>query len=488
MKQEEIKLYPTKDKTSIISYPTLKEVFDDTDGLKKRLLPILKIDGGEIKKKWKGIPFIFIAHTIREDQLEFRINKDNTYTDLNYIEDKIDNYSDFSKKRLNLSISPISHEEVKYSCLQEYDKNGLLQKESAYNYNPNKSIEFKYTCINSINLPSVRKEFFYLGNDFLDLINTEIEFNDLGFLKSYTRKIEKQSFHIKEKLTYLQENGVTLVTKENENSQNENIVNPFSIKITKNSQSYLIDSESENVEVKENELQEVIKEETLKHFLYHSRSKSFLSYQKIKKNDIVVEVENNIDNLPVVLNYSFNLDGFCRKYNLNYLILEDQKVEFQLTHEERILYTYTLYHNGDHIEVTKVDYKSNYTQDWKLPGSLSLQKAVVLTIFSYQFYEHDFEKERHFNTNSQPIFEYKYQRKDDLIIREKYDIRVKQTRKDGELYIGKPSWYQTENVPTDDEGNPLEFVGQLIHGDLFGTLYLFYDEEKRIVKQIFQCT
>lgn len=59
---------------------------------------------------------------------------------------------------------------------------------------------------------------------------------------------------------------------------------------------------------------------------------------------------------------------------------------------------------------------------------------------------------------------------------------------DATLNVYKPVWCQQDETPLGPDQNPMEFIAELNHDYLFGTLYLFYSPHFKLVTQIFQCT
>ncbi len=213
----------------------------------------------------------------------------------------------------------------------------------------------------------------------------------------------------------------------------------------------------------------------------------FLRYTcGIENRDKITVKVSEKDGFPDTIDYTFSCPEENSEMTLNYTEKGDTKVIVDWGEK------YTLEHSGDKIQVRK---ENQYgSKEFTLSGNYTLQQAVMMLRTQSYLWWHDFGQERisdrlMYPQNTNPVtLKFIYNQTGDSIERIVQQVEVKDNVTEGKLRTGKPSWLQSDETPRDPDGQKMEFVAQLDHSNMFGTLFLFYSEQHQLVSQVFQCT
>lgn len=493
---KELILSPSKKKSKIEGFPSLKSCITDIKGFNKVLLPIVKLDGSIINEKWEGTPFIFIIQNVDVSRMDFRL-ENGKYTLLAPLKlRKLEEYSESDVKREYLQTSVDKIEKISYRQVDQYNNDGQMTHSGSFDYNPNKRVVFDYGKINEQSMPVTKTIQFYIGNgEWLDSELYTYHYDSDGFLKEISMHQPARDIKITEKILYKKtrkgftahkelaphhlpaidkELGITYtkvpfegVFRENETDWNVSI-NGW----------YIDGKKDEDYIASQGRL---IHMHAFNHF--YDLYSGFLKYTcKIEKRDeIKVEVHEK-DGFPDTIEYTFKCPEESRNTLLEYE-RSDKKVKFG---------SYTFEHLDHEIKVTK---ENKYGHaDFTFSGQYTLQQLLMMEITNSYLWLYDFEQERTSDWLLNPMhlepvtLNFIYKKTENGVERIVQEVEVKDDETEGTLRLDKPHWLQSNETPRDPDGQKMEFVAQLDHDNMFGTLYLFYSEKHQLVSQIFQCT
>jgi len=498
--KKELILSPSKKKSKIEGFPALKSCMADIKGLNKVLLPIVKLDGGVVNEKWAGVPFTFIVQNVDVSRMDFRL-EDGKYQLLAPLKlRKLEEYDQSDVKREYLQTSVDKIEKVEYKRVELYSNEGLLMHSGSFDHDTNRRLTYRYEEINGISLPVTKTIQYYLGNgEWLDSQILTYQYDADGFLEGTTTEQPRRDIKVTEKILYKntrkgftafkelaphhlpaadEKLGVTY-TKVPFNAVFRETETHWDVDLN----GWYIDSRKDDT-MKESQAR-LIHLHAFNHF-YDLYSR-FLKYTcKIENRDKIAIKVNEKDGFPDTIEYTFSCPEENSNMNLEYTEKGDTKVIVDWGEK------YTLEHLGDAIQVTK---ENRYgTVALSLPGKYTLQQAIMMLRTQSYFWCDDFEQER---ISDRLMYPYKtkptdlkfiYNKTEKGVERIVQEIEVEDNRTEGTLTTGKPGWAQSDETPRDPDGQKMEFVAQLDHSNMFGTLYLFYSEKHQLVSQVFQCT
>jgi hypothetical protein len=492
--KKELLLSPSKKKSTIEGFPSLKSCLVDIKGFNKVLLPVVKLDGSIVNDKWKGIPFTFFIQNVDVSRMDFHC-EDNKYRLLAPVNLRKLDDDDFDTKHEYLQTSIDKVEKVEYSHVEQYSNNGLLMMSGSFNFSPNKRIAYHYDKINGTFFPVTKIVQYYLGNE--EWLDSEIhtyQYDANGFLEEITMHQPACEIKMTEKILYKKSRKGFTAYKElaphllpaiDQKLGGRTTKIPFSGVFREQETSWDLDLNGWYIDSKKDEnmiasLGILIHRHAFNHF--YDINSGFLKYTcNIEKHDEITVKVHEMDGLPDSIEYTFSCPEENSKVALKYE-KGTQKVKYG---------GYLIEHLGYEIRLEKEDKKGlGYLT---LSGQYTLQQIVMMIATNSYLWRNDFEQKRisdrimnPYNTNPSILNFIDTATKNGMerIVQE---VTTEDNRTAGTL-LGKPNWLQSNETPLDPDGKKMEFVAQLNHSDLFGTLYLFYSAKHQIVSQVFQCT
>lgn len=497
---KELILSPSKKKSKIEGFPSLKSCLTDIKGFNKVLLPIVKLDGSVVNEKWEGIPFTFIIQNVDVSRIDFRL-EDGKYQLLASPKlRKLDEYDESDIKREYLQTSVDKIEKVEYRMVELYSSDGLLIHSGSYSYNANRRLAYSYGEINGVAMPITKTIQYYLGNEeWLDSERYTYHYDTDGFLEGTTIQQPAQDIKVTEKILYKKtRKGFTAykelaphqLTASDENLGVTYSKVPFTAVFREDETDWDVSLNGWYIDGKKDEnlvatQAKLIHLHAFSHF--YDLYSGFLKYTcKIEdRNTISVKV-NEKDGLPDTIEYTFSCPEENSSIELDYIEKNNKKVIADWGDK------YTLEHLGHEIQVTK---ENQYgTEVFMLSGQYTLQQTVMMLRTQSYLWCNDFEQETisdrlmHQSYTMPVDMKFLYNKTENGIERIVQEVKVENNRTEGRLRTGKPSWAQSDETPRDPDGKKMEFIAQLDHSNMFGTLYLFYSEKHSLVSQVFQCT
>jgi len=498
--KKELILSPSKKKSKIEGFPALKSCMADIKGSNKVLLPIVKFDGGVVNEKWDGLPFTFIVQNVDVSRMDFKLEngKYQLLAPLNLR--KLDEYDRSDVKREYLQTSVDKIEKISYRQTDVYSEEGMLLHSGSYSHDVNRRVAYTYGEINGTIMPVTRTVQYYLGNaEWLDSEQIIFQYGADGFLEGTTMHQPGRDIKVTEKILYKNTRKGFTAFKEpaphHSNATDEKLgvtytKVPFNAVFREKENGWDADLNGWYIVGKNDD---TIKDDQARLIHLHAFShfydlySGFLKYTcKIEdRNKIAVQV-NEKDGFPDTIEYTFSCPEENGKGVLNYKERSDKKVVMEWGS------VFTFEHLGNEILVTQ---ENQYgTKQFSLSGKYTLQQAVMMVRFQSYLWWHDFGQERILDRlmylyNTNPVtLKFIYNQTGTSIERIVQEVEVKDNVTDGTLRTGKPSWLQSDETPRDPDGQKMEFIAQLDHSNMFGTLYLFYSEKHQLVSQVFQCT
>lgn len=497
---KELILSPSKKKSKIEGFPSLKSCLTDIKGFNKVLLPIVKLDGSVVNEKWEGIPFTFIIQNVDVSRIDFRL-EDGKYQLLASPKlRKLDEYDESDIKREYLQTSVDKIEKIEYRMVELYSSNGLLMQSGSYWYSPNRRLAYKYGEINGATMPITETKQYYLGNgEWLDSEVYTYHYDADGFLEATTLHQPAQAIKVTEKILYKKtRKGFTaykelaphLIPASDEKLGARYSKIPFSAIFRENETEWDVTINDRYIDGKKDE--NLVKTQA-KLIHLHAFNHFYDLYSGLLKYTCKIEDRNTIDvkvnekdGFPDTIEYAFSCPEENNKIIVEYIEKDDKKVILNWGSK------YTLEHLGNEIQVTSEDRYG--TEVFRLSGQYTLQQAVIMLRTQSYLWCNDFEQERisdrlmHQSYTMPVDMKFLYNKTENGIERIVQEVKVENNRTEGRLRTGKPSWAQSDETPRDPDGKKMEFVAQLDHSNMFGTLYLFYSEKHSLVSQVFQCT
>jgi hypothetical protein len=498
--KKELILSPSKKKSKIEGFPALKNCMADIKGFNKVLLPIVKLDGGVVNEKWEGIPFTFIIQNVDVSRMDFRLD-DGKYQLLAPLKlRKLDEYDQSDVKREYLQTSVDKIEKVEYRRVELYSNEGLMMHSGSYDHDANRRLAYTYADINGMMLPVTKTVQYYLGKgEWLDSQIFTYHYAADGFLEGTTTEQPARDIKMTEKILYKKTRKGFTASKELAPHQlppsDEKLGAtyskvPFTTVFREMETRWDIDLNGWYIDGKKEEglmprLGKLIYLHGFNHF--YNLYSGFLKYTcKIEKQDEITAKFTEKDGMPDTIEYTFSCPEAHSKTAFKYIEKGDRKVVFDWGEK------YTLEHLGDSIGVTK---ENRYgTKVFSLSGQYTLQQAVMMLLTQSYLWLQDFEQQRisdwmmhPYNTNPSTL-KFIYNKTENCIERITQEVEIEDNRTEGTLTTGKTEWCQSDETPRDPDGQKMEFVAQLDHSNMFGTLYLFYSEKHQMVSQVFQCT
>lgn len=496
----ELILSPSKKKSKIEGFPALKSCMADIKGFNKVLLPIVKLDGGVLDKKWEGIPFTFIIQNVDVSRMDFRLEggKYQLLAPLNLR--KLEEYGESDIKREYLQTSVDKIEKVEYRMVELYSNDGLLIHSGSYWHAPNRRVAYGYGEVNGVAMPVTKTVQYYLGNgEWLDSELYTYHYGADGFLERTTMHQPARDIKMTEKILYKKtRKGFTaykelaphqLAPSDEKLGATYSKV-PFITVFREKDTHWDIDLNGWYIDGKIEEgltprLGKLIYLHGFNHF--YNLNSGFLKYTcKIEKQDEINAKFTEKDGLPDTIEYTFSCPEENDESHLKYIERTDKKVVMQWGSK------FTLEHHGHEIQAAQ---ENQYgTRHFTLSGEYTLQQAVLMITAQSYLWCNDFTQERTsdrlmhpYNTNP-AMLKFVYNKTENGMERIVQEVEVEDNRTEGTLTTGKPGWCQSDETPRDPDGQKMEFVAQLDHSNMFGTLYLFYSEKHQLVSQVFQCT
>ena len=204
------------------------------------------------------------------------------------------------------------------------------------------------------------------------------------------------------------------------------------------------------------------------------------------QREIPVKV-NWKDELPDTIEYTFSCSEKNDNWSLNYLEKTEKKAIIEQWGNK-----HTIEHLGNEIQVTSENrFGTGY---FMLSGHYTLQQVIMMIRTQSYLWCDDFEQQRISDRVMTPgytnpvLFNFVYTTTENAIERVVQEVKIKENETEGKLRLGKPNWVQSNETPRDPDGKKMEFVAQLDHSNMFGTLYLFYSEKHQLISQVFQCS
>ncbi|UUC44900.1 hypothetical protein [Flavobacterium cerinum] len=501
MKKEFI-LSPSKKKSKIEGFPPLKSCLTDIKGFNKVLLPIVKFDGSVVNEKWEGIPFTFIIQNVDVSRIDFRLEegKYQLLTPLKLRKLEAYDASDIKREYLQTSVDKI--EKVSYNHVDQYSNDGMLQHSGSFSHDANRRVAYGYDQINGKPMPVTKTIQYYMGNgEWLDSELYTYQYDADGFYEMTTMHQPARDITMTEKILYQKNRKGYTAFKElaphHLPAADENLGAiyskvPFSAvfkesetdwNVSFSTNGWYIDGKKEaDFVARQGKL---IHLHSFDHF--YDLYSGFLEYTcKIENQDEIKVEVNEKDGLPYSIAYSFSCPEENDKWSLKYIEKSPTKVIMEWNG------ICTLEHLGHEIAVTKEDQYG--IEHFTLSGQLTLQQAIMMVLTQSYLWWDDFEQEKFddwlmypYRVNPVPL-KFIYTKTENGIERVLQEIKIEDNKTEGTLQIGKPDWLQSNETPRDPDGQKMEFVAQLDHSNMFGTLFLFYSEKHQLVSQIFQCT
>ncbi|WP_153392718.1 hypothetical protein [Chryseobacterium vaccae] len=494
--EKEFILSPSKKKSKIEGFPSLKSCLNDTKGFKKKLLPIVKLDGGVVNEKWEGIPFTFIIQNVDVSRMDFRL-EDQKYRLLAPLKlekiDEFEEYEDMGVKRKHLQTSVDKIEELNYKQVDHYSNDGLLMQSGSYSYSPQKRLVYSYNKVGGALMPVTKIVQYYKGNgEWLDSELHTYHYDADGFIEGITIHQPGGDIKITEKILYKKTRKGFTASKELAShilpaiDKNLGVTYtriPFSAKFEEEEDAWYLEIEGRSITLKKSvtnaDYGDMIYRHAFNHF-YDSYS-GFLKYTcKIERQDKIQAKVNEKDSLPDTIEYTFSFPEETSDAPLEYTVKSNKKVVMQWKWGGK----YTFEHLGNEIQVTS---ENRYgTGQFVLSGQYTLQQAIMIVHTESYLWCSNFEQERVFDWPRE--LKFIYNKTENGIERIMQEVEIKDNPTEGTLRTGEPDWLQSDETPHDPDGQEMEFVAQLDHDHMFGSLFLFYSEKHQMVSQVFQCT
>ncbi|MPT33685.1 MAG: hypothetical protein E2604_01010, partial [Flavobacterium sp.] len=196
-------------------------------------------------------------------------------------------------------------------------------------------------------------------------------------------------------------------------------------------------------------------------------------------DDINVKI-NWKDELPDTLEYTFSCPEKNDQWSLNYMEKSATKVIMEQWENK-----HTIEHLGHEIQITNEN--RHGTKHYTLSGHYTLPQVIMMIRTQSYLWCDDFEQQRIsdriMNTSyREPVLlNFTYTKTKTGIDRVAHVVKIKENKTEGKLRLGKPDWVQRNETPRDPDGKKMEFVAQLDHSNMFGTLYLFYSEKHQLI-------
>lgn len=499
--KKKLNLSHSKKKSKIEGFPKLQDCLIEAKEFKKKLMPIVKLDGGVVDEKWEGLPFTFMLQNVDVDRIDFKL-EEGKYKLLTPLKlRKLEEYDKSDVKREYLQTTADKVEELDYKRVDRYSKDGLLQHSGSFSLDPNRRIAYSYVTINGVPMPVTKTIQYFLGNgEWLDSEIFTYDYDSDGFLDKTTTNQPARDITITEKIVYKKTRKGFTASKElaphhlpvvDKESGYVYTRLPFSA-VFKESETdwnvtiggrYIIGKEKENRLAAQGEL---IHLHAFNHF--YDMNSGLLKYTCEIENqrDIPVKV-NWKDELPDTIEYTFSCSEKNDNWSLNYLEKTEKKVIIEQWGNK-----HTIEHLGNEIQVTSENRFG--TGHFMLSGHYTLQQVIMMIRTQSYLWCDDFEQQRISDRvmtsgyTNPVLFNFVYTTTENAIERVVQEVKIKENETEGKLRLGKPNWVQSNETPRDPDGKKMEFVAQLDHSNMFGTLYLFYSEKHQLISQVFQCS
>lgn len=500
--KKELILSPSKKKSKIEGFPSLKSCLTDIKGFNKVLMPIVKLDGSLVDKKWDGVPFTFILQNVDVSRMDFRLEegKYELLAPLNLR--KLEEYNESDVKREYLQTSVDKIEKISYKHVDQYSNDGLLLHTGSFSHDANRRVAYSYDQINGKLMPVTKTIQYYLGNgEWLDSELYSYHYDADGFLETTTIHQPAREITMTEKILYQKNRKGYTAFKElaphhlpaaDENLGATYTKVPFSAVFTESETDWNVNFSTNGWYIDgKKEANYIANQGKLIHL--HSFNHFYDLYSGFLEHNCKIESQKEIkvkvdekDGLPYSIAYSFSCPEENDEWSLNYIEKSATKVIMEW------IGTYTLEHLGHEIDITKEDQYG--IEHFTLPGQYTLQQAIMMIRTQSYLWWDNFEQEKFYDwlmypyrVNPLPL-KFIYTKNENGIARVVQEIQIEDNRTEGTLRLGKPDWQQSNETPRDPDGQKMEFVAQLDHSNMFGTLYLFYSEKHQMVSQVFQCT
>ncbi|RZJ64988.1 MAG: hypothetical protein EOO45_17350 [Flavobacterium sp.] len=497
---KELILSPSKKKSKIEGFPSLKNCLTDIKGFNKVLLPIVKLDGGIINEKWEDVPFTFIVQNVDVSRMDFRLEngKYQLLSPLNLR--KLDEYDESDIKREYLQTSVDKVEKIEYLMAELYSNEGLLLYTGSYSHAADRRLAYSYGEINGTAMPVTKTVQYYLGNgEWLDSEIFTYHYDADGFLEKTSIHQPARDIKVTERIKYKKTRTGFTASKElapHQMTASDEKLGvtytkvPFNAVFREKETIWDADMNGWYIEGKKDETMaarqaKLIHLHAFNHF--YDQYSGFLKYTcNIEERDKIAVKVIEKDGFPDTIEYTFSCPGENSVTELNYIEKGNKRVILEWGEK------YTLEHLGDRIQVTN-EYRSG-KQVFELPGQYTLQQTIMMLRTQSYLWCNDFEQERLMDRVMQPNrtkpldLRLIYRKTENGIERIVQEVQIENNRTEGNLRTDKPHWLQSDETPRDPDGKKMEFVAQLDHSNMFGTLYLFFSEKHQLVSQIFQCT
>lgn len=499
---KEIKLYSATQPTGIEAYPAIADCLVNADGFENKLLPLLRIEGGLLHKKWQHIPFCFITHDISGSRIDFRI-ENGKYRVLQQEEDlqDADDFDEIEAENGYLQTTPASRETMTYETTEIYDHEGRLVAIRQNRLRSTTRQNISYATYNGNSLPSGSTEQLATGNGtWTDLNLRHFEYDAEGFLVKDTSERTEQALVITARLRYTPGPDGLRIDLEKEDYQHfpEEALHHrrpgrqiFPVHYLETPETWTFNrwddtSWSYQKSTKTDfDLKQTIRQLATEHFFEHYSQ--LLRYEAIKDTAAVNFADAGAD-LPETVQFTLRTSAERKEIHFTCTEKTDRKITLTTDYD-----TTTFEHQGDTITVERTT--KDWTRNLQLDGRFSLQQAIIQVENARNFWylnpgidrDETFQPRPSFYTGQSP-YAFRYRKTDEGTERMLFSLEIETDDHIGTINIDTPEWMQDDETPLDPDGNPMEFVGELEHDSLFGVLYLFYSEKYQQVSQIFQCT
>lgn len=499
--KKKLNLSHSKKKSKIEGFPKLSDCLIEAKEFNKKLMPIVKLDGGVVDEKWEGLPFTFMLQNVDVDRIDFKL-EEGKYRLLAPLKlRKLEEYGKSDIKREYLQTTVDKVEELDYQKVDHYSNDGLLQYSGSLSYSPNRRLVYHYETINGVPMPVTKTIQYFLGNgEWLDLEVYTYDYDSDGFLDKTTTQQPARDIRMVEKMIYKKTRKGYTASKElaphhlpvvDPELGDPYTVIPFSA-VFKESETdwnvtiggrYIFGEEKENRLAVQGEL---IHLHAFNNF-YNLNSSFLKNTCKIENQSEIPVKVNWKDELPDTIEYTFSCPEKNDQWSLNYMEKSATKVIIEQWGDK-----HTIEHLGREIQITNENRFG--TSHFTLSGHYTLQQVIMMIRTQSYLWCSDFEQQRISDWIMTPgytnpmLFNFTYTKTKTGMDRVVHVVRIKENKTEGKLRLGKPDWVQSNETPRDPDEKKMEFVAQLDHSNMFGTLYLFYSEKHQMISQVFQCS